>query len=448
MDWQEKQMRFKQALILHVNRYRIIVAIGFIVTVVLVLIFPVKMIGSSTWAYYYGVKNFSHGDFVISDQLYTAQINDAQQKGGVLQQYVQISEDKWALEKAPGYVFYMVPFEWLNIPRWGDILLTLGMTIVTYLLLKRIRNEKSACIGSLLMLFTPVTLIMLNIIYLDTLASLAFLVMGGGLYIYYQLERNNLRPLPATTILFLAFFLTGWSVVTRYTNFPVAAILALHFIITRIIAFSKGERKKLYLEVIPVVLGTGLSVAALLIYNNAVFGSPWDYGYKYTRFAIKFAYEYIGRVDKFGQSIPIKIILDNLERAPGPLFWGFPILVIGIPGFITVLYFKFKAMKQGSDSSGRWSSLNIELPWDILLVFIGWFISVFFLYLTYEFSAEYLTMGKSSSLIRFSRFYLPGLFPLVIICALVIARLPSKINIPVTFITILTGSIIYALYIG
>ena len=116
-------MKLDRALTSHVNRYRIIVAIGFIVTVVLVLIFPVKMIGSSTWAYYYGIKNFSHGDFIIDDQLHNAQVYDAQQKGGVLQQYVEIGDNQWALEKAPGYVFYMVPFEWLGIPRWGNILL-------------------------------------------------------------------------------------------------------------------------------------------------------------------------------------------------------------------------------------------------------------------------------------------------------------------------------------
>jgi hypothetical protein len=51
--------------------------------------------------------------------------------------------------------------------------------------------------------------------------------IGGGLYIYYHLEREKLSPIKGGLLLFLAFFLTGWSVVTRYTNFPVAAVLAL-----------------------------------------------------------------------------------------------------------------------------------------------------------------------------------------------------------------------------
>jgi hypothetical protein len=439
-------MTLKRLLAHHVNRYRIIVAIGFIIATALVLAFPVKMIGTSPWAYYYGVKNFSQGNFVIDDQLHTAQVNDARQQGGMLQQYVEIGDNRWALEKAPGYVFYLVPFEWMGIPRWGNIFLALGMIIVTYLLLKRRRDEKTACIGSLLMLFTPVTLMMLNLTYMDTLASLAFLAMGGGLYLYYHLERNNLRPAAGGTILFLAFLLTSWSVVTRYTNFPVAAILALHYVITRLRAWRKGERTKWLLEIPLVVLGIGLPVAGLLLYNNAVFGSPLDYGYNYTRFPIKFAYEYLGQVDQNGRSVPLQIISDNLKSAPQALFWGFPLLVIGIPGIVVVLYYKFAAMRQGADSSGRWSSLNTELPWDILLVLIGWFISVFFLYLMYEFTADYL--GESSSLIRFARFYLPGLFPVVTICALVITRLTWKLYIPVLIIAVIAGSIIYTQYVS
>lgn len=68
------------------------------------------------------------------------------------------------------------------------------MVIVTFVLLKRLRDEKAAMIGSLLMLFTPISLVMSNRAYMDTFASLAFLAIGGGLYIYYHLEKGNLRP--------------------------------------------------------------------------------------------------------------------------------------------------------------------------------------------------------------------------------------------------------------
>jgi len=412
---------------------------------VIVLIYPVKMIGASPWSFYYGVQNFADGKLVIDDQLHTAQVKDAKQNGGSLQQYVDIGDNQWALEKAPGYVFYLVPFEWAGIPRWGNIVLALGMTIVTYILLKRIRDEKTACIGSLLMLFTPVSLIMLNLTYMDTFASLAFLVMGGGLYFYYHLERKRLRPVMGGILLFSAFLLISWSVVTRYTNFPVAAIFALHYVITRLISRRRGENLKLIAEIPAVILGIGLPLAALLWYDYLVFGSPLDYGYNYTRFPIDFAYQYLGQVDKNGQSIPLQIILDNLKSAPTALLWGFPLLVIGIPGICIVLWQKLMVWRKRGNPVGLWGSLNAELPWDILLVLIGWFISVFALYLMYEFTAEYL--GENSSLIRFARFYLPGLFPVAVVCALVLARIPYKLYLPVLVAAVIVGSYFYYDYI-
>ena len=62
------------------------------------------------------------------------------------------------------------------------------------------------------------------------------------------------------------------------------------------------------------------------------------------------------------------------------------------------------------------------------------------------FTAEYL--GDGSSLVRFARFYLPGLFPVVIISALTIVRLPWKLYIPVLVIAVIIGSIIYTNYVN
>jgi 4-amino-4-deoxy-L-arabinose transferase-like glycosyltransferase len=92
------------------------------------------------------------------------------------------------------------------------------MVIVTYILLKRLRDEKAAMIGSLLMLFTPIAMVMLNRAFMDTYASLAFLVIGGGLYIYSHLERGNLGPVKGGILLGLAFLFTGWSVIARSTR--------------------------------------------------------------------------------------------------------------------------------------------------------------------------------------------------------------------------------------
>jgi hypothetical protein len=228
-------------------------------------------------------------------------------------------------------------------------------------------------------------------------------------------------------------------VVTRYSNLPVAIILALHFIITRAVDWTKGERAGIPVEVLSVALGAGLPMMALLLYNFYVFGSPLDYGYHYTPFPVKFAYEYLGQVNASGQSIPLQIILDNLKTGPIALLAGFPLLVIGVPGIIAVLYFKFFHKKD--EPTGKWSSLREELPWDIMLVLIGWFLSVYVLYMTYEFTAEYLRSG--SSFFRYARYYLPGLFPVAIVSALVISRFPQKLAVPIAIAIIITSSVLY-----
>ena len=432
-------MTLKSFIFQHVNVYRVIVAAGLVLAVILVLAVPAQMSGASPWAYYYGVKNFSQGRLVIDDHLMFQQMNEARQQGGILMQYVKIGYNRWAVEKAPGYIFYLVPFELIGIPRWGNVLLAAGMVIVTYLLLKRLRDEETACIGSLLALFTPIGLIMFNRAYMDTFASLAFLAMGGGLYFYYHLAREKCRPLTGGIMLFIAFLLIGWSVVTRQSNLLVAIVLALHFVITRIISLIKGERSRILSEVSSVILGAGIPAAGLLLYNNYVFGAPLDYGYNYSPFPVKFAYDYLGQVTPMGQSLPLQIIMDNLKNVPPALVEGFPLLVIGIPGICAVLYFKFFHKKYSPD--GRWACLHKELPWGTLLVLIGWFLSVYLLYMMYEFTAEYLT--ESSSYFRYARYYLPGLFPVAIICALIVARLPKKLSIPVMVGIVAAGIALY-----
>ena len=432
-------MTIKSNILRHINVYRVITTLGFVLAVILVLTIPAQMSGASPWAYYYGVKNFSQGNLVIDSNLMFQQMDEAKHQGGMLMQYVHLGHDRWAVEKAPGYIFYLVPFELMGIPRWGNVLLAAGMVIITYLLLKRLRDEETACIGSLLMLFTPIGLIMYNRAYMDTFASLAFLAMGGGLYFYYQLARDKYRKLTGGLMLFFAFLLIGFSVVTRQSNLLVAIVLALHFTITRLISFIKGERARLFSEISSVILGAGITAVGLLLYNNYVFGSPLDYGYHYSTMPVKFAYEYLGQVNPVGQSIPLQIIVDNLKKEPQALITGFPLLVIGIPSICIVLYFKF--FRNKGQASGWWSSLREELPWDRLLALIGWFLAVYVLYIMYEFTAEDLT--STSSFFRYARYYLPGLFPVTIVCALIIARLPKKFSIPVMVLVITAGIVLY-----
>jgi hypothetical protein len=419
-------MNIKSNIAAHINIYRIIVAAGIIIASVLSLSLSPQMLGHSSWAYYFGVENFSNGELVIDDALHSEQVAEAKAQGGTLTQYVEIGDNRWALEKAPGYVLYMVPFEWLGIPRWGNVFLAVGMTLVTYILLKRLKNEKTACIASLLMLFTPISLIMLNITYMNTFASLAFIAMGGGLYIYYQLERQKLSRLSGGVILFLSFLLSSWSVVVCYTNFLIVAAIALHFVITRAMELRKGNRKKLLLESGSFILGNSIPVAVLLIYNYCVFGSIFDYGYHYSSMPTSFSLE---------------SLFTNIINAPAPLLESFPLLLIAVPAFGVILYLNYMSSRKHAVLSSGWAGLGTELSWDILWLLTGWFVGGFCLYLAYDFTADY--MGNHISFVRFARYYLPGLFPIALISAMLMDRFPRRILYPVLAVLIIAGIAIY-----
>src|SRR4030043_46525 len=94
----------------HITLNRIIVGVGFIIAMALVLATPTQMPDPDDWAYYYAARNFSHGQFTINNQTQYLQAMETGRQGNMLLQYLPIAYNKWALEKAPGYVFYLIPF--------------------------------------------------------------------------------------------------------------------------------------------------------------------------------------------------------------------------------------------------------------------------------------------------------------------------------------------------
>jgi ABC-type multidrug transport system permease subunit len=115
------------------------------------------------------------------------------------------------------------------------------------------------------------------------------------------------------------------------------------------------------------------------------------------------------------------------------------LLNIFLPALVFVIIWKF--VYNHKESMGRWAGLEKEIPWGALGIMIGWFLGVYLLYFMYEFTAEYLKDG--TSFFRYSRYYLPGLFPMALISALVAGRLPKKIVIPVMALIVVSGIVFY-----
>ncbi len=143
----------------------------------------------------YSVKNYSQGQFSVDTETLNDEIVEVNGYGGALNQYVQANNGRWILTtEAPGYIFFLLPFYYIHAPRLGILLLTACVVLIFYLLLKFFRDERTACLGSLLLLFNPVFLALMQRVYVDSFGAFAFLSIGGGLYNYPCLRRRSLAP--------------------------------------------------------------------------------------------------------------------------------------------------------------------------------------------------------------------------------------------------------------
>lgn len=412
---------------------RIIVLCGFVIAVALLFIVPDRFKEPDDWAYRYATENFSHGRLTVDNTLHQQQVSEAQKQGGQLVQYVQVGPDTWAFEKTPGYAFFLVPFYLLGVPQLANIVLAAGLVLVAYVLLKHLMDEQAACIASLLVLFTPVSLAMLQREFMDSFASVALPGIGGGLYILFYLKKSELKPPGAAFILFLSGLFLGLGVAARYTDAVIAAVFALHFLAAQIQSLRKGQRAAVLREGLALGLGAAIPLGLLLLYQKAVFGAPFAYGYEYTKLNVKFAYDY------FGEPKAWQIIITNLKKLWLPLITGFPLLLAALPGMVLLLWQKSSAAippLRRYQGKHDWPRLS---P-DITLLLAGWFAAVFALYMMYEWTAN---QRPDAPFIIVTRFYLPALLPMVVMAVFFLRRLPHKLVICLMAAALITGVIFF-----
>jgi len=413
---------------------RVIAIAGFVAAVLLVVVTPDRFKEPDDWAYYAAVENISHGQLTVDNALHQQQVFEVRQQGGQLVQYVQIGPNEWAFEKAPGYVYFLAPFYLAGASQLANILLAAGLAFVIYLLLKKLTSEKTACIGILLALFTPVSLAMMQREYMDGFASAAFPGIGGGLYIYYCLKAESLRPKASVALLFLSGFFLAASVAVRYTDAVIVAVFALHFAVTRFNMLRQGKWSRVVKEASLIGAGALIPLALLSWYHFSVFGSPFAYGYEYTKLNVKFAYDYIGDPRAW------QIVLDNLRKMPWPLLTGFPLLILAIPAALTVIWQRTGARFWRRHGVGKvwWPVLNPDLFW----LLVGWMVAVFGLYLMYEWTANQRIANQPFVIL--ARFYLPALLPMAVLAAWILGRIPDRIASALVVTAIIVGGVLFA----
>jgi len=404
--------------------FRAVALLAFLIAQLLVLAFPIELYEPDDWGFRHASSNFAHGQVTITSEQYTRQSQETWDAGGLLLSYANIKDDCWAFTQAPGYVFYLVLFEYLGSPQLGASLLSLGLVAVLYLLLTRLKDEKTALLGVVILLFTPLYLAMWQRAYVDALAALAFCGAGGGLYLYYWMSRFHLSARMGAIVLFAAGFLLMASVGVRYTNIAIAAVFGIHFLIMAV--RSRLRKERILPRCLLFGLGAALPLLGLLIYQVVVFGSPFSTGNEFAMLPVHFAWNY-------SLGIGYSIVRDNVIQLWVPLIIALPVLLVAVAAFVTIACGKGFFSKR----SDAWS----ELPTHIYHVLWLWVVAVFGLYVMCEWTS--FQAGAKLPFPLLTRFYLPALLPLVVISALVLRRLSAKLWGSVFSVLIVLGIIFF-----
>lgn len=237
--------------------YRLVTGVAVFLALVLALWPPAdpRELGMpDPWAYAVAIESFAQGKWVLNNEEMAAARVQVQLAGGRLLQYAEIAPGQWALRKSPGYPLLVIPFERIGQPRLANAVLAILAAIPFYAWLARWRSEFTACLGVIVLLWAPITLLAIHVSMMDTFASGASLVTSGSLVLLYGRITNDQwqatkipqqklsqkrkaakhinSPIPSIPsllpwLLFAGGLAAGWSIVIRLQNAPVLILLSL-----------------------------------------------------------------------------------------------------------------------------------------------------------------------------------------------------------------------------
>jgi hypothetical protein len=187
-----------------------------------------------------------------------------------------------------------------------------------------------------------------------------------------------------------------------------------------------GRRRAVIWSAVWMGLGLAIPLAGLLVYQNAVFGSFWRFGFQYAQLPVSFGLNYLR---------------PNIKYVTVALLVGFPLLLPGVTAFFVALYQKV-SLRMRRHRTGDVGDNWPELRWDLLLLLGGWIAAVYGLYLNYELTASTNVAGMP--FIVMARYYLPAALPLTLLAILWLGRIPRKLSLAVALLALAWGVAFFA----
>lgn len=149
--------------------------------------------------------------------------------------------------------------------------------------------------------------------------QIAAILLFVAFWILLRIKRRELKA----GFLGMAGFLLGYSAITEYPTVFAAGLLFLYALVT-----LEDKRQAVWM-----IVGGVPPVLALMIYNAAIFGAPWEFSYKYSELWVD--YHHTGF---FGTTLPDLKALWGITFSPyRGLFFLSPFLLLAVPGFWRLL---------------------------------------------------------------------------------------------------------------
>lgn len=397
------------------------------------LLSPKTMHEPDSWSYYFAAENFSEGSFVVDSATHEAQVNYAESQGGDLINYLQFSEptweehhwqDMWYFEKSPGYPMLLSGWHKFGISSFFPIVLGLAVTLVL-IFVGHVMFDKRGFLLPLFFWANPLMMIMFHRVYMAMFASVAFLTTGAGLTLVYCFKRGNFSRRMSVALLLLAGTTLGISVLIRHSNVLIVLLIGGYLI------FTVRRDKLRTLAVISWLTPIIWALVGFATYNTLLFGSPFDYGYKYSPFITTFATRYLFTdPGKFASTVTT-----NLRLISYYLVAGFPVLMLGILS----MFFSTKHSKRKETRSLKVSLSILTLAW--LVVGVGYYIPYEWTALNYDVAIGTVRMAM------LTRFYLPIAFPVAVVVTHGLQRIPRSLKIVMIILIMLFSGLSYWQYV-
>jgi hypothetical protein len=287
------------------GRYRLLAGLMVALAVTLAFLTPHdqrRLRMPDPWAYELAAQNFVQGKWVLNNDEVAAARTELDLRGARLTQYIETEANTWTFRQSPGHPLQMALLLPTGQPRLANAILAGLAAAILYLLLTAWYNERIACLGVAILLWTPITLTALHYYNMDTYSGGSWPLIGGGLLLLYESKGGRGRWL--SLLLLAAGFALGWAVVVRITNLLLLGLCGLYLLLllwrfwphlaTNRIGRRSRHRQVSQRRSFPFLsrtgwwhlalfsLGSGLALGILALYNQASFGSFLDSGYLYS----------------------------------------------------------------------------------------------------------------------------------------------------------------------